>query len=345
VLSSERFRNAFYNNIITDIYARPFVVLIAEPTDDLSGLADAYNYITLDYFSIPEALKFCPALSKFDALGLCTVSGGIPKIMRQYDTLRSFEENLRNMFNPQSAFINFMPELMSRYFRKPEGYQYVLYAIASGSHSVSKIGKFTGLAYNKCDNYLSGLVSYGIIRTEKIISKRGAEKTAYRLANNYFRLWYLYVYRNRTEIQLGNEEIIGNIVRSIVDSEIHEFHLQKAFLLANKRIHSLDLWTSFRISETVIYSPQTIGDGGFSYNFDAIVKNGGKAIFVKIFADPLENLKKDELEKIRTAVTLANRYYDSHILIFSKRRFSDYAVAEAAKDDTLSLVEVDRLKF
>jgi len=36
---------------------------------------------------------------------------------------------------------------------------------------------------------------------------------------------------------------------------------------------------------------------------------------------------------------------DSHILIFSKRRFSDHAVAEAAKDEAISLVEVDRLKY
>jgi len=42
---------------------------------------------------------------------------------------------------------------------------------------------------------------------------------------------------------------------------------------------------------------------------------------------------------------LANKYYDSHVFIFAKRRFSDYAARQAPNDESLSLVEVDRLKF
>ena len=81
-------------------------------------------------------------------------------------------------------------------------------------------------------------------------------------------MWYLYVYHNQTEIRLGNDELISDIVKSSVDKEIHEFHIRKAFIVANERI------------------------GNFSYTFDAIVRNDDKAIFLKVFADPLENLKK-----------------------------------------------------
>jgi len=83
----------------------------------------------------------------------------------------------------------------------------------------------------------------------------------------------------------------------------------------------------------------------FEYTFDAIARNAEKAIFVKVFEDPLENCKKNELDKMQKTIMFANKYFDSHVFIFSKRRFSDYAVKEAARDEAISLVEIDRLKY
>jgi hypothetical protein len=181
------------------------------------------------------------------------------------------------------------------------------------------------------------------VKTNNSIFEKEFEKTAYRLANNYFRLWYLYIYMNQAEIQLGSQEITGDIIRSIMDKEAHEFHIQKAFKFVDERLR-WKLWAGFRIMKAV-YSPQTVSDGDFSYTFDAINRNGEKAVFVKVFDDPLENCKEAELAKIQRAMMLANKYYDSHVFIFSKRRFCDYAVSAAAKDEAISLVEVDRLKF
>jgi hypothetical protein len=104
-------------------------------------------------------------------------------------------------------------------------------------------------------------------------------------------------------------------------------------------------WESFRISEKIVYSPKTIEKGGFIYTFDAICRNFEKAVFVKVFSDPLENCKKDELDKIQKAVLLVNKYYDSRIFIFTKRRFSDYAAQQAPLDEVVSFVEVERLKY
>ena len=56
-------------------------------------------------------------------------------------------------------------------------------------------------------------------------------------------------------------------------------------------------------------------------------------------------LRRAELLKLRKAVELVNKYYNSHVLVFSKRRFYDEATNEAAWDDSLSLVEIERLKF
>jgi hypothetical protein len=122
-------------------------------------------------------------------------------------------------------------------------------------------------------------------------------------------------------------------------------HVQSAFAYVNSKINESSFWAVFEISEKIVYSPKIIRKGDFSYTFDAIHRNGNKAVYVKVFADPLENCKKDEYSKIKRAVTITNDYDDSHVFIFAKRRFSDYAAKQAPIDDVISFVEVERLRF
>jgi len=345
VSSYKRFINSFFENICKDFNTRPLVFLLAQPTDNIDGLADNYHCIGVSFFSIPECIKVFPSLSKFDTLGLCVASGGIPKILKEYDEEKAFEDNMRALLVGSSVFVEFMPNLMGRYFRKPEIYHSILYAIANGNHRISEIGKFTGYAYNKCDNYISVLVSVGIIKIEKEKSKKGTRKTAYVFANSYFNLWYKYVYINQSEIAVGNVDVTESIVKSIIATEIHVFHLQKAFAYVNARVNETNFWAVFQINEKIIYAPQTVRMGDFKYTFDVIHRNGDKAVFVKVFADPAENCKKDEYRKIFKAVSMANTFDNSHVFIFTKRRFSDYAEKYAPMENNVSIVEVERLKY
>ena len=250
--SYKRFKSSFYEHMCRDFHSRPLVILIAQPTDNLSGLVDNYDHIRASYFSVPEVMKLFPTLSKFDILGLSAISGGIPKILTEYIPQISFEDNIRYMLRLDSAFCGSMPYLMEKYFRRPEVYHSILCAIAHGYHRISEIGKFTDFAYNKCDNYVSALVAAGILAAEKEKTVNGAEKTLYSLTNFYFRLWYLYVYQNRAELVSGGGELAERIVKSIPEQEVHAFLLQKAFAYVNHHVKG-DLWSSFRISDKVVY--------------------------------------------------------------------------------------------
>jgi len=340
----KRFKEAFYDNMFPDIHTRPFVLLITQPTEDVSGLADHYSKISLDYFSIPEVMKLYPKLSKIDILGLCALSGGIPAILNEYFPEFDFDGNVRKWLKPSSVFVTLMPELMLKHFRRHENYHHILCAIANGNFRVGQISKFTGFTHNKSDNYLARLIDNGFVTADKVITKSGIEKTVYRVSNSYYRLWHKYIFPNRSAIQLGDDELVSQIVASVSDTEIHRFHLRKAFVWMNA-VYKQKLWMSFRNTKGVVYAPKTIREGGFQYYFDAIARHKQRVIFVKVFKNPLENCTQTELEKLRYAVSLINEYEDSHVYIFAKRRFSDYAVAQAAKDETLNLVEVDRLKY
>jgi hypothetical protein len=45
---------------------------------------------------------------------------------------------------------------------------------------------------------------------------------------------------------------------------------------------------------------------------------------------------KEEFEKIQRAVMLVNKYYDSHMFLFAKRRFADYAARQDKSQDVSS---------
>ena len=330
--------------MITSIYSRPFVVFLTQPNEMIKGLADNYASFTVDYFSVPDMIKRFPKLSKVDKLGISALSGGIPKIFSEYNTEISFEENARRFLCPDSAFCGFMPELLSKYFRRPENYHAILHALANSKQQVGEIGKFTGFAYNKCDTYLSALVDYGFVSAEKEKMKSGALKNIYRLKNNYFKLWYLYIYENQAALRTGDKKLTDGIVKSIVKKEVHAFHLEKAFTFANEKIRR-DLWAGFRINEKVKYAPKIVRKGAFTYSFDTIIRKDEKAVFVKVFKDAENTCRPSELMRIQKAVELVNKYYDSHVFIFSKRRFCDEATHESSRDYCMTLVEVDRLKF
>jgi len=344
ISTCQRFKEAFYDNMFSDIHTRPFVVLITQQKEEVNGLADSYSRTSLDYFSIPEVMKLYPKLPKVDILGLCALSGGIPLLLNGYNTQLDFENNARKWLKPDSVFICLTPELMLKYFRKPENYHYILCAIANGNVRVGQIGKFTGFTLNKCDNYLAKLIDYSFVTSDKVITSKGGEKTVYKITNSHYRLWHKYIFQNRSAIQLGDEKLIDQIIKSISDTEIHRFHLRKAFKWMNAVFNS-KYKMSFRSLKGVTYSPMVVKDGRFRYSFDSIARHKHKAIFVKVFKNPLESCTKTELEKLRRAVSLVNEYEDSHIYLFTKRRFSDYAVSQAAKDEVLNLVEIDRLKY
>lgn len=63
-------------------------------------------------------MKLYPQLSKYDILGLCTISGGMPMILKEFDAALNFEGNVRTMLEPFSAFTRFMLELLKKYVQQ-----------------------------------------------------------------------------------------------------------------------------------------------------------------------------------------------------------------------------------
>ncbi|MEG0838702.1 MAG: hypothetical protein RSF33_02705 [Hydrogenoanaerobacterium sp.] len=320
-----------------------FLVLVHNKNTKLDTLELISHTIAVPYCSIAEIKKSCPERTGQEALLLYTLSGGIPEIVNSFDDQSSIQENLRRMLCNKSPLLCFAEETLAHHFRRPEGYAMILYALATGHTRISEIGGFTDFAYNKCDKYIKALIACGLVQKEKIKAESGVEKTSYKISNPYYQNWFEYIYPNRDRIVLGtfSEWFLANALPKIVDEYLEYKYIAACFRAVHGR---LDTYLPIAIRDMVAYNPYRIAKDNFDYTFDCFAKSGRQAVFVKIFHGEHEIVGREHLAELERAIALCHRYVDSHIYLFSKRRFGDYAVHDASVTP-VKLFTVERLKF
>lgn len=346
VASNKDFWTAFNNFWNNKGANRLFLYMIAEKPVKLPLLQCPAVRLEMGWCTISDLFKAQPGLSHEDILRLYAVTGGIPELVNTYDARLSFEENLWVMLQPGSPFLRFCPEYLSSCFRCTEVYEHLLYAMAKGHHRIGEIAAFTGFTSNKCDKYIKTMIECGIVTCRQIPDKNNKVKTHYDLANGYFTLWYRYIYLNRDLLLCGQPDSLKPKMLEFIDKTLVTIVYREAclrFLLGRKRSHDNSV-PDYLFSDKIY--PQTISKGNFTYTFDGVFHWQERALFIKINTDPLENCGASEIERIERAMILTNKQlYDSQALIFCRRRFSDAAVAAAAKEPILSLVSLERLKY
>ena len=345
VASNEEFWaafNSFWNN---KGKSRLFLIMITEKPVKLPLLRCPSVLNEISWCTIADLFKAQPVLSHDNILRLYAVTGGIPELVNAYDVSLSFEDNLRSMLQPGSLFLHLCPKYLSAYFRRTEVYEHLLYAMVSGYHRISEIAAFTGFTSNKCDKYIKAMIECGIVVCREVSDKNKKVKTHYDLVNGYFTLWYRYVYLNRDIFLCSQPDKLCREMLDYIDKTlVIKVYREACLRLLPKKTRDFDFLTPIDLSVDKIY-PQAIKNGNFTYTFDGVFHRGEYTLFFKIYTDPMENCGANEIKRIERAIMLTNKLYDSQAVIFCRRRFSDAAVAAAAKEHILSLVSLERLKY
>ena len=352
VPSNAEFWEAFATFFDNEKYNRIFIIMISDvyhsmPLDKLKTVSDHLGWCTIaDIFSAK------PDISSEDILKLYAISGGIPEIINDYEQTKSFRENIRDLLQPDSSFVKVAPLLLSHYFRRTEIYAHILYAISEGHHRISQIAAFTGFATNKCDKYIKAMMKIGIVSANEVMDKNKKIKTHYDFIGGYLKLWFKMIYINQDLLATGDtENFIDNELIPYIDSVlVNKVYKEACYRFLPNKMSQLDHIYFSQLNKHQ-FQTKIIKKGSFSYTFDAIIKRQNKLLFVKIFENPKQNCNRAELEKIEKAAIIVSNmykeciYYDSYVMIFAKRRFSDYAVAQAAKEGIIKLVTPERLKY
>lgn len=310
---------------------RPGIVLCF-----LTSLTEHHRYydVKVPYLTISDFYRLFPKYSRQNIVRLFALTGGIPEIVKELDAEADFDENIRRLLSYDSAFSALLPSWLSRCFRSPDSYYPILCSIAEGKHRLSEIAKAVGFPNNKCGTYLDALIRHGFVVADQ---PPQAKQATYYLSNSYFTAWCRYVC-GKQMMQIANPELLFDFVKTDMDSSVAVPAFRDACMRYVKVNYRMAYSEAKEIRKDVLIDGTAVPlDYCFFGNFDPLFC---------ILPHTLDaRCTKDVLEDIYKAVEHFVPLFDAQIVIFSLERFSDWCVHEAAIQDGLFEVTIERLKY
>lgn len=151
-----------------------------------------------------------------------TLFGGVPKYYFLLDRYHLFkqppEKIIRRLFVEADAPLqNEGRELLIEEFGKNYHlYFSILQVVASGETQMARIADRTGINVNSISKYLDELTNYYQILERRLPvtdNREDKKRGRYYLRDQALRFWFRYIFRNRTLIEIGDEE---NLIRKIL---------------------------------------------------------------------------------------------------------------------------------
>lgn len=165
-------------------------------------------------FTFAECSQYYHNFNKYDLVIAYGITGGIPLYMSKLDDNISIEENIKDNFFDTSSYLFEEPSnLIKQECREPMQYNAIIKSIATGSTKIGEISGTSGLNDTSAtSNYITKLMSLGIIEKEYPFKTDTTRKTIYKLADSMFQFWYRFVPTNLSLIQQGAKDKVYNRV-------------------------------------------------------------------------------------------------------------------------------------
>lgn len=201
-------------------------------------------------FSFSECVKYYQNFSKLDLALAYGITGGIPLYMSKLDDKRSMEDNIKDNFFDTSAYLFEEPgNLIKQECREPMQYNAIVKSIATGATKMGEISVTSGLNDTSAtSNYMSKLMSLGIVQKEFPYKSKHTKKTIYKLSDTMFQFWYRFVPANLALIEQGAKDRVYQRVETqitaymgFVFEEICKQYLWKENLKGNLPIDFMDM--------------------------------------------------------------------------------------------------------
>ena len=173
-----------------------------------------------------DAARFFPGYSDDDKVMAYAVLGGIPHYLRQFDPNLPLADNIcMNILAKGCALYSEIEFQIRQELREASMYNTIIEAIALGNTRLNDIHAKTRIDKAKISVYLKNLMELGIAEREFAMLSSVKERAAstrgiYRLADNFFRFWFDFVFANISELEAGDAE---GICRHAVMPRLSEF--------------------------------------------------------------------------------------------------------------------------
>lgn len=298
------------NNFLEDNHpCGTLVVLIGRPWDDVHIPCKP---VSIEPYSTQEIAEML-SVSNEESVNIFALTAGIPALLSSYDTSLSFEENVRALLNINSPFYSLMNTRLYEYFRAPESYNTLLYAMVNGHNRISELAAFSGYPKNKCDKYIKALCEFGLVR--KTPEKNG--HTKYYPANSYIALWYKTML---TAVPNANgsfgEDVYDRFMRYFNDKILSAFYKEMCAYWLKENINSI--LTEYINTKDSSYQNIKLGEVTFDFAYER--KRAVYAYYDTTLGGKLTQKLWKEIEK---STTKDRPFYENEYVICTVNRVPD----------------------
>ena len=150
--------------------------------------------------------NFFPNYSARERVSIYAIWGGIPAYWERLNPNLTVMENLRTQLQPSNAWILDEPRtLLQDFITDPYNYVGVIRAIAYGGHTLSDIGKRSGLSSGPASKYLSILRDTGFVERQVPIMERSPDsrRGRYFITDPFLRFFYRFLAAYQSKLALG----------------------------------------------------------------------------------------------------------------------------------------------
>ncbi len=294
-----------------------------------------------------DAIKFFPSYSNEDKMTAYAILGGIPHYLSQFEPDFSIEKNIKSkILRPNSILYNEVEFLLREELREPAVYNTIIAAIATGCNTINEIFSRTQIDNRTLSVYVKKLIDLGLIEREfpaltSAIEREKTSKGILKLSDNFFRFWYSFAYKNRSQLEQGDidgvwdDEIADNL-HSFASASFEKLCIDYLYILNKRkqlpfRFSDIGRWWGKVTKPDENGKPKTTSE---EIDILAVDKTNKNYILgeCKFRNEPFD---MGQLKSLQTKLTLDGEIY---YYLFSLNGFTDAVIAESNSNSHIALV-------
>ena len=324
--------------------------LLAEKNPLYGRATGIYKMEAMGFY---DAVQFFPDYSDRDKIIAYSILGGIPHYLRQFNADLTLEENIkRNILTKGCVLYSEVEFLLRQELRETPLYNSIIEAVALGNTKLNDISvKSLVDDTSKTSVYLKNLIELEIVKREFSVDdgmkeRANTNRGLYRLTDNFFRFWYAFVFTNYSELESGDAD---GVFEYAIKPNLHEF-------------------ASFAFEDVCReYVRKMQRNGKLPFRYQRMGRWWGKTTVRRKDKTEVQETEIDLLavsqkadqylvgeckfkgrpfsyaEYLDTSAKLSQQKEKAEFFyyLFSESGFDDNLIAEAEKDDHLTLVELE----
>ncbi len=298
--------------------------------------------LLLKPFQFKEVMEMFPDKSFEEVLSIYSIVGGTPLYLNKFIGKGYVEVVKNEILQKGQPLYEEVEFLLREELKEPRNYFVILEALSLGKRKLSEIINETGFDKGTVSRYISILDSLQITSKEIPVTEKIPEKSRkgiYRIDDNFFNFWFMFVFRNRSFLEEGRIDEVVTYIQKTMPMLLAQNYEKIAKEILIRAFHKSKISLSFEFYGRWWNKDKEIDLVATNYHINEIlfgeVKWSNKQVGTNIYED---------LKKKAQAVQWGKEGRKEHFAIFSKSGFTKDMIALARKDKVF-LIHKDKLKI